>query len=231
MTTEHIRNPKELAYKRKTHEGIVFGDIQRWEEVAKEIDETIEILKDTLKNAPITKRWYKVSEKHPKLEKIYTNIVINMKPMEDYFGWGVSTIGERGVKVYWYTKDMLIPKISQYPSLNVMPPAVLAHEILHTIGSRVELLDPLSEIVALRFYFRHPDYVANDKTYLSIGLSDFIFPMLSNRRPKLNAELLRLLYKDNPNLFEEILKKRYSLREQERIKKLLEINSEEHVEV
>lgn len=205
-------------------------DSEKIEELIEDVRETIGILKDTIKRSYHTRKYYEKRglaedyEKLPWFDKPHVSLVVNQE-FEDYWGAGSANIMQDGVKVFWFTRDKVKEKLKQsIPVAETLPPAVLAHELLHTYGSSVEFYDPISETVALRFGLRDESYLTYEALsfYISYPISGFF--LLRGR--KLHArETLRLLYKENPEIFKKIVDERSSPQEGEKLLKELNVKS------
>jgi len=226
---EHIKLPyhvyeieyNSIRYKSSYHEGSLFVDhLEDYETIQKILDDfadAIRITQDILKTCPNIRKFYgfKIRELQTNENFLcpYVNLVVDMMPVEDYFGWGSSGIGQRGIKVYWHSPGLTKEYLKEGSRMiEATPPATTAHEMEHTFGSRHEIIDPLAKIVGLIFYLKHPEYVpqVTDFDWLCFEMVDIFSAYLRKDRVGIAREQLNALYKAAPAKVDTCIKKELS---------------------
>lgn len=226
---KHIKPPyhveeieyNSIRYKSPYHEGSFFVDhLEDYEMIQKILDDftdAIRITQDILKTCPNIRRFYgfKIRELQTNENFLcpYVNLVVDMLPVEDYFGWGTSSIGQRGIKVYWHSPGVTKAYLKEGSRMiEATPPATTAHEMEHTFGSHHEIIDPLAKIVGLIFYLKHPEYVpeVTDFDWLCFEMVDIFSAYLRKDRVGIAREQLNALYKAAPAKVDECIKKELS---------------------
>jgi len=243
---EHIKPPyhvdkieyNSIRYKSPYHEGSLFVDhLEDYETIQKILDDftdAIRITQDILKTCPNIRKFYgfkiKELETNENFLCPYLNLVVDMMPVKDYFGWGTAGIGQRGIKVYWYSPELTKEYLKEGSRMiEATPPATTAHEMEHTLGSGHELIDPLGKIVGLIFYLKHPEYVppitTSDKEFgwgefdwLCFEMVDIFGAYLRKDRVGIAREQLNALYKVASAKVDECIKKELSEVDAEEIK-------------
>jgi len=80
------------------------------QKILDDFTDAIRITQDILKTCPNIRKFYgfkiKELETNENFLCPYVNLVVDMMPVEDYFGWGTAGIGQRGIKVYWYSPEL-----------------------------------------------------------------------------------------------------------------------------
>lgn len=222
-----------ISYTSPYHEGILSAsDLENPELIQKILDDftdAIRITQDILKTCPNIRRFYdfKISELKTNKNFLcpYVNLIVDIRPVNEYFGWGTAGIGERGIKVYWHspelTKEFMKESIAR--SIEATPPATTAHEMEHTLGSDKEIIDPLAKIVGLIFYLKHPEYVPEipDFDWLCFEMEYIFRAYLRGDRPAIAREQINALYSAAPEKTDKCLKKVFSEGDREKIKVII----------
>lgn len=226
---EHIKLPyhvykieyNSIRYKSPYHEGSLFVDrLEDYGMIQKILDDfadAIRITQDILRTCPSIRRFYgfKIRELQTDENFLcpYVNLVVDMLPVGEYFGWGSSGIGQRGMKVYWHSPGLTKEYLKEGSRMiEATPPATTAHEMEHTFGSRHEIIDPLAKIVGLIFYLKHPEYVpqVTDFDWLCFEMVDIFSAYLRKDRVGMAREQLNALYKAAPAKVDTCIKKELS---------------------
>lgn len=207
-----------IRYKSPYHEGSLFVDrLEDYGTMQKILDDfadAIRITQDILKTCPNIRKFYgfKIREIQTNENFLcpYVNLVVDMEPVGDYFGWGTSSIGQRGIKIYWHSPEMTKEYLKEGSRMiEATPPATTAHEMEHTFGSRHEIIDPLAKIVGLIFYLKHPEYVpqVTDYDWLCFEMVDIFSAYIRKDRVGMAREQLNALYKAAPTKVDTCIKK------------------------
>lgn len=223
---EHIKPPYQvynieynsIRYKSPYHEGSLFVDrLEDYETIQKILDDftdAIRITQDILKTYPNIRKFYGFEIREIQTNENflcpYVNLVVDIEPVGDYFGWGTSSIGQRGIKVYWHSPEMTKEYLKEGSGMiEATPPATTAHEMTHTLGSSHEIIDPLAKIVGLIFYLKHSEYVpqVTDFDWLCFEMVDVFSAYIRKDRVGIAREQLNALYKAAPTKVDECIKK------------------------
>lgn len=217
------KTPRQIIYKAKGHEGLVMGDTKKFSPTdQKHISEIFNDTREVLKKYRRIRNYYgftKQTLKRENLQNPHTNIIHDLVPFDRYFGMGSSGIDRRGIKFWWYS-----PKLSRQATeklkqmVEATPPAAIAHEVTHTIGSTRELINPLGKAIGLRFYLRHPNYVS--RNWLDFEVETVLRQGLGKAKPY-NIEAVKAVYEANPKYVDNILGKYLTPKDQERLRQAI----------
>jgi len=210
----------QVKYRTDTHEGMFHNHNLSEEELEKikneeapKIDWIINDIKRVLAKYTRIRRYYRFTKKileHPRLNgDLFIGMPVNILPCKEYFGWGSTNIGARGIKVYWYAPEISLSCIASFkafPSVEATPAGALVHEVEHTLGSEIEFIDPLAAAVGLRFYLTHKDYVTEKWLEFAVNenLWKAVFSIRDNR-DKYQQDVAVAIHEADSEFVEEVL--------------------------
>jgi hypothetical protein len=202
------------------HEGLILTknlDPAEIQKIMKDFTDVVKATQNVLRTSPYIRRYYGFNleeiERDVNFIRPATNLVINQDP-ERYFGAGSSGIRQRGIKVFWFTPEKSRDYLGRSSVLmpEGTPPGAAAHEITHTLGSSKEIIDPLSETVAIIFYLQHPEYLHESKMPILEGDIERIAGeyFYKTYKPGTAKEQIKAIYSAVPAKLQAILQQRFT---------------------
>lgn len=216
-------NGSNIEYTSPHHEGhIMFQGREHAEGIQKALEDVTEVIQSVqsiIEKAPHIRGYYKFKltdlKKDINFNKPYLNLVYGLRPVKEYFGRGSATISARGIKFWWFKPEDSRQHFIENPyySIEATPPATIAHEIAHTLGSDNEFIDPLAKIVAIMFYTKHREYLPQDSfSYMKYEIGRITDDIVIGKpkRPAVTAELLKIFYAEYPLELAAVIGAQYS---------------------